>query len=306
MRRAIGCPPAGEADGVNAMPAIARAARFDARGEGRRIAAGAVRSLHAELVLHPKPGLVSARDRGAHADMDAATFMRSIFALRRYFREIAAAGMRGAAFDELRRLGVAAEARMLRATAGVNTHRGAIFCLGLLAAAAGRAVAMGHHRPPDAALRDALESWRNDLIVVAVDDHGPPSHGRLVALRNGAAGARGEAVAGFPGLFQLALPALRTAIALGAAPPAAQMHALFALMAQLEDTNVLYRGGRGALEWLQGEARDFLEGGSVFVDGWLERAERVHRGCCARQLSPGGCADLLGAAWFVHLLQTDA
>ena len=101
---------------MSAMSAIARAARFDAHRDARRIAARAVCSLHAELVLHPKPGLVSARDRGAHADMDAATFMRSIFALRRYFREIAAAGMRGAAFDELRRLGIAAEARMLRAT----------------------------------------------------------------------------------------------------------------------------------------------------------------------------------------------
>ena len=95
--------------------------------------------------------------------------------------------------------------------------------------------------------------------MAAVDDRGPPSHGRLVALRYGAAGARGEAVAGFPGLFQLALPALRNAIALGVAPPAAQTHALFALMAQLEDTNVLYRGGRGALEWLHGAAREFLE-----------------------------------------------
>src|SRR5262249_22148052 len=99
----------------------------------------ALRSLHVELVLYPKPGLVSLRDNGAHHDMNAATFMRSIFALRRYFGEIAMAGMRAAPMSELRRLGLIAESRMLRATRGVNTHRGAIFALGMLAAAAGRA-----------------------------------------------------------------------------------------------------------------------------------------------------------------------
>src|SRR5689334_1169702 len=87
----------------------------------------ALRSLYAELVLYPKPGLVSLRDNGAHADMNAATFMRSIFALRRYFGEIALAGMRAAPMSELRQLGLHAESRMLRATCGVNTHRGAIF-----------------------------------------------------------------------------------------------------------------------------------------------------------------------------------
>jgi len=90
----------------------------------------AVRALHAELVLHPKPGLVSPLDSGAHDDMDAGTFLRSLFSLRRYFSAIAAAGAEAMPFPELQRLGIQAEARMLTATQGVNTHRGAIFCLG--------------------------------------------------------------------------------------------------------------------------------------------------------------------------------
>src|SRR5438477_2929234 len=84
----------------------------------RNIARLAVRSLHAELVLYPKPGLVSLRDNGAHRDMNATTFMRSVFALRHYFAQIALAGMRKARMAELRRLGVAAETRMLHATGG--------------------------------------------------------------------------------------------------------------------------------------------------------------------------------------------
>ncbi len=100
-----------------------------------------MRSLYQELALYPKPGLVSFRDNGAHRDMNAATFVRSLFSLRGYFVAIAAAGMRDAGFAELQQLGLAAESRMLRATRGINTHRGAIFTHGMLAAAAGCAAA---------------------------------------------------------------------------------------------------------------------------------------------------------------------
>ena len=96
-----------------------------------------IRSLHAELALYPKPGLVSHRDSGAHRDMDAGTFVRSLFSLRGYFAEIAAAGMRDARLAELQQIGLRAERRMLQSTQGINTHRGAVFCLGLLCAAAG-------------------------------------------------------------------------------------------------------------------------------------------------------------------------
>ena len=111
----------------------------------RRIALLAVRSLYRELALYPKPGLVSFRDNGAHRDMDAATFVRSLFSLRGYFAAIAAAGMRAARFAELQQLGLTAESRMLRATRGINTHRGAIFTHGMLAAAAGYARCAQHH-----------------------------------------------------------------------------------------------------------------------------------------------------------------
>ena len=86
-----------------------------------------MRSLYQELALYPKPGLVSFRDSGAHRDMNVATFMRSLFSLRGYAAAITAAGIREAKFDELQRLGLAAESRVLSATRGINTHRGAIF-----------------------------------------------------------------------------------------------------------------------------------------------------------------------------------
>ena len=124
-------------------------------GFAREVARLAVRSLHDELCLYPKPGLVSLVDNGSHDDMDATTFMRSLFSLRHYFRKICLAGWDDAPFAQLKQLGIAAEAAMLKATRGVNTHRGAIFSLGMLCATAGRARAQGTPMTP-AALRAAM------------------------------------------------------------------------------------------------------------------------------------------------------
>ncbi|HRQ83314.1 MAG TPA: triphosphoribosyl-dephospho-CoA synthase, partial [Azospirillaceae bacterium] len=108
-----------------------------AREEADAIGRLATEALTLEAALHLKPGLVGPVDSGAHDDMDYGTFQRSIAALTDYFPAIAAAGAAGRGFDALKRLGVDAERRMLAATGGVNTHRGAVFSLGLLAAAAG-------------------------------------------------------------------------------------------------------------------------------------------------------------------------
>ena len=269
----------------------------------RRLAVLAVRSLHAELVLYPKPGLVSLRDNGAHADMNAQTFVRSLFSLRRYFVDIAAAGMRSENMMELRRIGLAAEARMLRATAGVNTHRGAIFTLGLLTAAAGRAWVDGR-AATDGTLRELIAThWRRDLLAVRAPTDDAPTHGQQVAAQYGATGARGEAIGAFPAVFEVALPALRHAMALGADDARAQVHAFFALLAHVDDSNVLYRGGvRAALKLKRGAA-EFLTAGSVFAAGWCMRAENLHRWASIQRLSPGGCADLLAAAVFVDRWQ---
>jgi triphosphoribosyl-dephospho-CoA synthase len=268
------------------------------------IARMAVRSLYHELALYPKPGLVSFRDNGAHRDMNADTFVRSLFSLRGYFVAIAAAGMRYAGFAELQQLGIAAESRMLRATRGVNTHRGAIFTLGILAAAAGRAAAR-NIAPSDENLRAIVAAnWSCDLRAVAIANMATPSHGQLMAARHSATGARGEALRAFPSVFEIALPALRSALYRGPDTSVALLHTFFVLLAKTTDTNVLFRGGAEGLQLIRARANEFLEHGSVFEPGWQQRAESLHRQCSIHNLSPGGCADLLAAAWFVHQLQT--
>src|SRR3974390_2113300 len=102
-----------------------------------RIAGPAATASRQEVNAWPKPGLVSHRDSGSHTDMDAKMFYASAEALRPFFAALAQAGRMGCGVDDLRAIGRSAELSMLRATHGVNTHRGAIFGLGLLSAAAG-------------------------------------------------------------------------------------------------------------------------------------------------------------------------
>ena len=259
----------------------------------------AMRSLHAELVLYPKPGLVSLVDNGSHDDMTAVTFMRSMFALRRYFLSITRAGMQDAPFHMLKRLGIEAEARMLRATNGINTHRGAIFCLGLLCAAIGRCQAAGAQLEPEAIQAALLAHWGRELGAHSGVSQAP-SHGAQVRLRYCASGAREEGALGFPSVFRVGLPALRRALASGRDMRCARIDALFALMAHVSDTNVYHRGGSaGALAVRRRAGESIARGGTAAPD-WERHALACHRSFVAARLSPGGAADLLGA---VCLLQ---
>ena len=265
----------------------------------RQLARHAVRSLYAELVLYPKPGLVSLVDNGSHRDMNAATFMRSMFALRRYFLHIARAGMQDAPFQVLKRLGIEAEARMLRATGGINTHRGAIFCLGLLCAAIGRCRASGTVLNPAAIQATLLIHWGRELGAHS-GDAGAQSHGTQARARYAAGGAREEGARGFPSVFGVGLPALQQALAAGRGLRRARIDALFALMAHISDTNVYHRGGLAGALAVQQAARAFVARGGSAAPDWEAQALACHRQFVAARLSPGGAADLLGA---VCLLQ---
>jgi triphosphoribosyl-dephospho-CoA synthase len=249
-----------------------------------------------EVETWPKPGLVSHVDSGAHDDMDVDTLRRSTRALAPYFADLAAAGANGAEMDRLRAIGIAAEAAMRSETGGVNTHRGAIFGLGLLAAAAGFRARYG----VVAALgRIVTARWGAAIVGGPVDLH---SHGSLVARRYHAGGARAEAAAGFPSVYAVALPALAEGRRLARDAEAARVHACMTLIAKVEDSNLLYRGGPDGLAFAQREARAFLAAGGVGAPDWCARAAAVHDGFVARRLSPGGCADLLAMALFVEAI----
>ncbi|RQO33633.1 triphosphoribosyl-dephospho-CoA synthase MdcB [Herminiimonas sp. KBW02] len=262
----------------------------------------AVRSLHAELVLYPKPGLVSPVDNGSHSDMDADLFMRSLFSLRHYFRHMAQAGSESATFDGLKDLGLRAERRMLAATGGINTHRGAIFSLGLLCAAAGYSHAHALPLTPDRLRQVIRQQWGAALF-----DHASPSVAKLsngirVAHLYAVSGARTEGAQAFPAVFEIGLPQLRLSLAQGRDASDAQVDALFALMAQMTDSNIYHRGGTVGAALVRLAAQDFIQLGGTGHPEWRVTALACHRLFVGRNLSPGGAADMLAASWLVHQL----
>jgi len=286
---------------LNRLPALDMAPRVDATAFHATLGRAAIVSLYDELALEPKPGLVSFADAGSHDDMDAATFLRSLFALRHFFVRVAAQGAASAEFAPLERLGIAAEARMLHATGGVNTHRGAIFTLGLLCAAAGAAEAAGLGCEAATLRGVLLARWGEALAARA--DRARDSHGARAAREHGLRSAAEEAAQGLPTLFERVLPALREARRAGADDRGARLHALFTAMAHADDTNLVHRGGLQGLRDAKSLARKFLaEGGGMAHDA-PARAARVHALFVQRRLSPGGAADLLAAACWVERVE---
>lgn len=262
----------------------------------------AIRSLYAELVLHPKPGLVSLVDNGSHDDMDACLFMRSLFSLRNYFIRMVHAGTQATAFDILKEYGMQAERCMLAATNGINTHRGAIFSLGMLCAAAGYCHA--HSLPLSAKnLRSALQAeWGAALLAHASPAVAKLSNGIRATRLYAVSGARAQGAQGFPAVFEIGLPQLLLSFAEGANASEAQVDALFSLMAQMADTNIYHRGGADGATLVRRAAKQFMQSGGTAQTEWRNRALECHRLFVSQNLSPGGAADMLSASWFVYQL----
>ncbi|AWS44124.1 triphosphoribosyl-dephospho-CoA synthase [Streptosporangium sp. 'caverna'] len=258
------------------------------------LAGMAVRALRQEAYLSPKPGLADRRGRGAHDDMDLPLLLASAEALRPTFRSVAEAAERTAAGvglrEELGRLGRVGEVTMLRITRGVNTHRGALWVLGLLIAAVGGAA-------------DEREAARHAAGLAVLPDRrlpsGAVSHGERARRRYGVRGARGEAEAAFPHVIEVALPRLRRSRAAGLTEETSRLDALLEVMSLLDDTCVLHRGGLEGLRVVRlGAERVLAEGGAGTDSGHAALIELDER-LTARRLSPGGSADLLAAALFL-------
>ena len=251
-----------------------------------KLAEAARDSLLDELRTTPKPGLVDMNNNGSHSDMDAAMFERSAEALVPYFEDAARMGMDGCGMRALRDRGLQAEKEMFAATGGVNTHKGLIYSMGLLLAGMGRCLRDGGKCTEHAsalAREDAcsqLESSRS----------APVTNGGRAYSRYGAKGATGEAAAGFPGalycfsrLIHYRQKGCEDAAAL----------ALCDSMTELEDTNLLRRGGPEGLRYVRESAA------RISVMPPEERIKELYgldRELISRGLSPGGSADMLALA----------
>lgn len=271
--------------------------------DARRVGAWAVQSLLDEVCTTPKPGLVDRRNNGSHRDMDMFTFAASAAALAPYFHRCAAIGMETAAerpeetFRRLRGEGLRAEQDMYAATGGVNTHKGAIFTMGVLCGAAGR-------------LWDAAGVWSAELLFQEVSAmtkcavqedlrRGGDTVGQRLYAQSGILGIRGEAAQGLPSVKEIGLPVYRVCRKQGLDQNAVGAVTLLHLIARVEDTNMLSRGGtEGASEGAAWAAELIRDGRTPT----LAEIEELDGRFIQRNLSPGGCADLLAAVYFVSRL----
>lgn len=259
----------------------------------------AQKALILEVCCTPKPGLVDRDNTGSHRDMDIFTFFRSITALGDYFRECVQIGMDTAhlspqdTFQKLRQAGVQAEQAMFAVTVGVNTHKGAIFTLGLLCGSAGRLDSCD----PETLCREAAAMVQGIVARELVDiSEEVATAGQKLYLRYGVTGVRGEAEQGFPAVLQFGLPVLRRGTDLNDSGCAA----LLAMIAHSEDTNLINRGGRETQLHLKNKLQSLLQENPYPSRQILQQLDEEF---IRKNLSPGGSADLLAACYFLYLLK---
>lgn len=268
-----------------------------------RLADLAVDALIDEADLSPKPALVDRRSSGAHTDLHLGLMHASALSLWPAFKQMADAAIavseiNPALRETIGRLGREGEAAMMRTTSGVNTHRGAIWALGLLVTAAAL-------NPDD--LSPERLCQRAGRLALIEDRHQTASksqsHGQTVAQKYGAKGAREQAQAGFPAVTQTGLPQLICSRAAGHGEQNARLDALLAIMTTLSDTCVLYRAGEEGLHAMQHGAQRVLDaGGSATLSG-RRALNQLDQQLLSLNASPGGAADLLAACLFIDRLE---
>lgn len=302
------------------------------------VVSAAVRALLYEVSATPKPGLVDRNNSGSHRDMNFFTFLDSSAAMIPWFREFFCLGaMDGDGpvpplFSRLRSSGKLAEDGMFSATKGVNTHKGLVFSFAILCAALGKVYAKEASLPlPKAEVLSfckelgacSLEDFRPGGKTTAGEtSHGKTPHGKTpgeaksdgqtpggkqtagerIHAAYGLSGARGEAALGFPSALSFGLPALKKWLLEGFSLNDAAVLTLLSLLSQVDDTNMIHRGGLETALACKKEAGQILAG--LTRDTFHETLTALDTSYIQRNLSPGGCADLLAISLLFYFLET--
>lgn len=262
-----------------------------------------------EVYTTPKPGLVDGNNNGAHRDMDIALFEKSTEVLEPFFVEFAMTGRE--LYEEapenilrcIRPIGIRAEQAMLAATYGVNTHKGMIFSMGILATATGYCVARAGRGPVsldgilETASMIAAPAWKDDFRTLALDMYHVPTAGERQYRMHGIGGIRKEAADGFPSVVKYAWPILSQALDQGVDYHQAGSLALLNLIAHVTDTNMVKRSSVEEAAGLRQKVQELLDQPEgIRKSQVLALDEEFIR----RGVSPGGCADLLALTYYLY------
>ncbi len=265
-----------------------------------KLASHAIRAVLTEISLTPKPGLVDMVNNGSHSDMNYQTFIGSTSAIAVYFAELVHEGFCYSGKDlrkalpAIRSIGLRMERDMFAATNQVNTQKGLIFLLGLSLFTAGLVYAR-HGAFHTEVFRELISEICREISLrelVAGNDN-PETHGEKVFRKFGITGARGEAEAGFPLVFEFGLPVLNVHHELN---DEVLIKAFLAIASHNNDTNILHRGGMEVLNAFKCLSNEALN------DFTPDNYNSVIDYCRKMHISPGGSADMLVVTIFIHSL----
>ena len=273
------------------------------------VAQQAVRALLYEVTTTPKPGLVDRRNSGSHTDMDSFTFMSSAAALYPYFEACAKVGRETMdrpapeTFAALRPLGCEAEGEMLDATNGVNTHKGAVFSIGITCAALGR-LNRAEWCDPVRVLQEvaAMTMGLTQQDLAAVTTENAVTAGQKLYAQYGITGIRGQVEAGLPVVLHHGLPVLENGLKLGYDINRAGCAALLEILVHSTDTNMIARSSRERqLAWVTRVKELLAQTPYPDEEALVELDDQF----IAENLSPGGSADLLALTYLLHFFKTE-
>ncbi|MGQ1909792.1 triphosphoribosyl-dephospho-CoA synthase [Marinifilum sp. RC60d5] len=281
------------------------------------LSATALKALLHEVSLSPKPGLVDRFSNGSHQDMDFSTFLNSSAVLSVYFKDIAQYGFifnqenPKDALPELRRIGLLMEEDMFRETQGVNTHKGAIFLLGFSLFISANLIAK--NKFSYSAFADQLKKLNGNLVEQELGKKlysKAKTHGEECFEKYGSKGLgiRGEVQSGLPCVFNHAIPILSThlkgiSLFTDSLLQKSLSHTLLALIANNNDSNILFRKGIEVLEQLKDKAR--IAFNSFNTNKFNSDYKDLRDYCNTENISPGGSADLLAVSFFIYMVNQD-
>lgn len=284
------------------------------------IARLAEESILTEAVLTPKPGLVDAKDSGAHKDMDIFTFIRSAVSLRDGFREMFLSGYLENGSEKellagLRPKGIDIEKEMFSATGSINTHKGIIFSMGLLMASVGKYFKVTEYDGEGLPVFTKEDTW-NVLDIIKIMTAGIVesdfknlagkavlTHGEKLYIEHGFTGIRGEAQNGYPVIGETAMPILRHSGDGELTYEERLLEVLLTLMSKVEDSNIVSRGGMDSLRYVKDTAGQFISSGGMRQKDAYDKLHKMNEDFISRNLSPGGSADLLSLVIFLGKME---
>lgn len=263
----------------------------------------AVESLIMEVNTTPKPGLVDCANNGSHNDMNIDTFIQSAKSLNPYFEKCVRLGQQTQektapeVFPLLKQAGIEAEKDMLAATNGVNTHKGIIYSMGIICGAIGRLwTADAPLKNTDSIFKESMKISQDAVKSDLLNAKGSTSGERLY-IEKGIKGIRGEVASGFKSIKNISLPTYKKALYDGLSHNDSGVVSLLHLIANVKDTNLYSRGGEDGTIFAQEYVKRLLDKYQYPPKKEIEKADDEF---IKRNLSPGGCADLLAITYFIY------